>query len=188
MREFQVLRLDNTVVDVMRWQLNGSQGDHPTDFTAEWGGDPRWRKSDFPNGDPSTPALSRRVVDHLRNDLTRAGSLLPVHIEYPEKSSRPPVLQEDEYFLYLVERAVDCLDPQRSSPPDQLGRIQTSVFRPDAVPAELPAFRSTQFPIGVCWNGWMVDRLADLLGDQLEIRLVWSEDSTLDPHPNPWGF
>ncbi|UQT57015.1 hypothetical protein M4V62_18970 [Streptomyces durmitorensis] len=111
-----------------------------------------------------------------------------MHFESPEKTSRPQALQEDEYFLYLVERAVDCLDLQRSSPPDQLGRIQESVFRPDAVPTELPAFRATQFPTAVCWNGWMVKRLTDLLGDQLETRLIWSEDPTLTPHPNPWGF
>ncbi|MEU1200773.1 hypothetical protein ABZ446_31770 [Streptomyces sp. NPDC005813] len=179
MREYQTLHFDNSPVDVMRWQLAGSLGPYPTEFTAEWGGHPRWKKSEFPTGDPSCPVLSRRVADLLRGDLEKAGRLLPVRIE---KAAA------DEYLLYLVERVADCLDMERSSPPDQLGRVQRSVFRPEAVPVDVPAFRSTGFPTAVCWNGWAVERLTALLGDQLEVRLVWSEDPTLIPHHNPWGF
>lgn len=94
----------------------------------------------------------------------------------------------DEYLLHVVERVVDCFDEQRSSAPDQIGRIKKSVFRPEALPVELAAFRFPQFPTAVCWNGWMVERLVGLLGDQLESRLIWSEDPSLSPHPAPWGF
>ncbi|MGW7067184.1 hypothetical protein ACWGII_13965 [Streptomyces sp. NPDC054855] len=188
MSDFQLLNLDNSVVDVMRWQLTGSTGTHPTVFTADWAGDERWPKSDFPNGDASVPVLSRRLLDALQADLASAGRLLPVHIKRPPDPSAAQADRFDAYMLYLVERAVDCIDPERSSPPDQLGRIQRSVFRAEAVPAKFPAFRPTQFPTAVCWNGWMVDRLADLLGNQLEARLVWSEDPELSPHPHPWGF
>lgn len=52
MREFQLLHFDNSLVDLMRWQVKGSQGSFPTVFTAEWGGHPRWTKSEFPTGDP----------------------------------------------------------------------------------------------------------------------------------------
>ncbi|GGN85973.1 hypothetical protein GCM10011579_077270 [Streptomyces albiflavescens] len=179
MREYRTLHFDNSPVDVMRWQLDGSTGTYPTNFTAEWGGHPRWTKSEFPNGDPSSPVLSRRGADLLLSDLERAGRLLPVHIENAEA---------DEYLLYLVERVADCLDMGKSSPPDQLGRVRKSVFRADALPADVPAFRSTGFPTAVCWNGWAAERLSVLLGDQLEVRLVWSEDPGLVPHPNPWGF
>jgi hypothetical protein len=33
-----------------------------------------------------------------------------------------------------------------------------------------------------------VSRLQEILGADLEARLIWSEDRTLTPHPNPWGF
>ncbi|WP_369248419.1 hypothetical protein [Streptomyces sp. R41] len=179
MREYQILHFDNSPVDLMRWQLGGSTGAHPKEFAAEWGGHPRWTKSEFPNGDPSSPVLSRRIADLLRDDLEKAGRLLPVRIEKAEA---------DEYLLYLVEQVADCLDMERSSPPDRLGRVQQSVFRPEALPADVPAFRSMGFPTAVCWNGWAVELLSGLLGDLLEARLVWSEDPGLVPHPDPWGF
>ncbi|MEV2253122.1 hypothetical protein AB0I94_21505 [Streptomyces sp. NPDC050147] len=189
MSEFQLLYFDNSLVEVVRWQFNGSTGDHPTRFNAEWGGHEKWPKSDFPNGDPASPVLSRRIVDALQEvDFAAAGRLLPVHIEGPDNNSRPKRPTEDEYLLYLVEHVADCIDSAQSSPPDHLERIQRAVFRPDAVPAELPAFRAKQFPTAVCWNGWMVERLTHVLGDQLEARLVWSEDPTLTPHHAPWGF
>ncbi|MFF4347723.1 hypothetical protein [Streptomyces sp. NPDC001530] len=179
MREFQILQFGDLRVELMRWQLGGSTGPYPTELTAEWAGDPRWKKNEFPTGTPGSPVLSRRVADLLRSDLEGAGRLLPVRIEKAEA---------DEYLLYLVERVADCLDMEKSSPPDRLGRVQKSVFRPDTLPADVPAFRSTGFPTAVCWNGWAVERLSALLGDQLETRLVWSEDPGLVPHPDPWGF
>jgi hypothetical protein len=180
MREFQILHFDNSPVAVMRWQLAGSTGEYPAECAAEWGGHPRWTKSEFPTGDPSCPVLSRRIADLLWGDLEAAGHLLPVRIE--------DAVEADEYLLYLVERVSDCLDREKSSPPDRLGRVQKSVFRADVLPADVPAFRSTGFPTAVCWNGWAVERLTALLGDQLEARLVWSEDPGLVPHPDPWGF
>ncbi|MFC4464987.1 hypothetical protein ACFPH6_10600 [Streptomyces xiangluensis] len=179
MREFQLLHFDNSLVDLMRWQVGCSQGPSPTEFTAEWGGHPRWTKSEFPTGNPSSPVLSRRLADLLRGDLERAGRLLPVRIENAD---------EDNYLLCVVERVADCLDTEKSAPPDKLGRVQRSIYRPEAVPADVPAFRSTGFPTAVCWNGWAVDLLTGLLGDQVEARLVWSEDPGLVPHPDPWGF
>ncbi|MFC8869098.1 hypothetical protein ACFUAC_15760 [Streptomyces sp. NPDC057148] len=38
------------------------------------------------------------------------------------------------------------------------------------------------------WNGWAVDRLREILGADLEARLIWSEDPSGKPHPDPWGF
>ncbi|MDQ1038034.1 hypothetical protein QFZ75_004450 [Streptomyces sp. V3I8] len=181
MREFQLLHFDHSPVELMRWQLGGSVGEPPTDFHAEWGGDPRWPRSEFPNGDPSCPLLSGRIVDALGDELAAAGRLVRIDIDGGG-------IVGGDYFLHIVERVVDCFDEQRSSSPDQLGRIKESVFRPDALPVELAAFRFPQFPTAVCWNGWMVERLRGLLGEQLESRLVWSEDSELSPHPAPWGF
>ncbi|MCZ4096981.1 hypothetical protein C8250_001635 [Streptomyces sp. So13.3] len=57
----------------------------------------------------------------------------------------------------------------------------------DATEAPLRAYRLPVFPTAVYWNGWAVDRLKELLGDDLEARLIWSEDPTLTSHPNPWG-
>ncbi|MBV1938366.1 hypothetical protein KUF83_17610 [Streptomyces sp. BV286] len=179
MREFQLLHFDNSPVELMRWQLGGSTGEPPTGFNAEWGGDPRWPKSEFPNGDPCCPVLSGHIADVLSGEFATAGRFAPVNID---GSAR------DEYLLHVVERVVDCFDERRSSPPDQIGRPKKSVFRPEALPVELPAFRFPQFPTAVCWNGWMVERLIGLLGDQLEARLIWSEDPSLTPHPDPWGF
>ncbi|WP_189325940.1 hypothetical protein [Streptomyces flaveus] len=179
MREFQLLHFDNSLVDLMRWQASGSQGQFPMEFTAEWGGHPRWTKSEFPTGNPSSPVLSCRLADLLRDDLERAGRLLPIRIENADA---------DDYLLYVVELVADCLDTEKSSPADKLGRVQRSVFRPEALPADVPAFRPTGFPTAVCWNGWAVDLLNGLLGDQLEARLVWSEDPKDVPYPDPWGF
>lgn len=178
MREYRTLHPDS-IVDVLRWQMAGSTGPCPTEIRAEWGGHPRWKKGDFPHGDASSPVLSRRVADALGGELERAGRLLPVRITGAE---------DDDYLLYLVERVADCLDPERSSPPDELGRVRESVFVPDAVPVDVPAFRATGFPTAVCWNGWAVERLTDLIGDQLEARLVWSDAPGLVPHRDPWGF
>jgi hypothetical protein len=58
-----------------------------------------------------------------------------------------------------VEQVVDCLDLRRSCKPKRLnGEVEKSVFRPDTVPAELPAFRIPQFRTAVYF------------------------------HPDPWGF
>lgn len=81
------------------------------------------------------------------------------------------------------------MDTVHSSKPKRTtGEIKKTVFRPDVLPAELPAFRVPQFPGAVYWNGWAVERLREILGEALEARLIWSEDPALSPHPNPWGF
>ncbi|WP_267938174.1 hypothetical protein [Saccharothrix sp. S26] len=43
------------------------------------------------------------------------------------------------------------------------------------MPTRFPAFRAPQ-STKAHWNGWLVDRLLDLVGPGLE------------PHPDPWGF
>ncbi|MFF0205519.1 hypothetical protein [Streptomyces sp. NPDC005017] len=126
------------------------------------------------------PVLSARLADALGEDLRRAGRLAPVEIEGTD---------EGAYLFCAVEAVVDCVDPRRSSRPKKAtGRMKLTVFRPEALPAALPAFRVPEFPGGVHWNGWAGDRLSTLLGERLETRLIWSEDPALTPHPGPWGF
>ena len=62
------------------------------------------------------------------------------------------------------------------------------VFRADALPVGLPAFRVPESLEFVYWTGRTADRLTELLDDDLEARLVWSDDPALTPHPNPWGI
>ncbi|MFG2027424.1 hypothetical protein [Streptomyces sp. NPDC048825] len=180
MGEFRTLLLGSSLRKLIRWQISGSDSDMPTEFSGSWDGDPRWRKGEFPCGYPGAPVLSGRISELLRDELSTAGRFVPIAIEGAES---------DNYVLYLVERIVDCLDARRSSKPKKTtGEITKAVFRPEAVPVALPAFRLPEYPGGVYWNGWAVDRLTELLGSDLEARVVWSEDPSLTPHPNPWGF
>ncbi|WP_461065704.1 hypothetical protein [Streptomyces pseudoechinosporeus] len=181
MGEFRLLMLEGSSLrKVIRWLRTDSPEDLPTALNAEWGGDPKDRKGEFPSGYPGAPVMSRRIAGLLRDDLLAAGSFLPVRITDSET---------DEYVLYTVEQVIDCVDLRRSSKPKKgNGEIKKAVFRPDTLPADLPAFRVPEFRGGVYWNGWAVDRLTELLGSDLEARLIWSEDPSLTPHPNPWGF
>ncbi|MCZ4118207.1 hypothetical protein [Streptomyces sp. H39-S7] len=186
--EFRTLYLSN-LLTLVRWQIAGSpEGNKPTGLSGEWAatdvGDPRVRPAEFPSGYPGAPVLSRRVADLLGDELCRAGSFEPLDIADGPGS----IPDAGEYVLYLVRSIVDCLDTRRSSKPKRAGgEVKKAVFRPEAFPADLPAFRLPVFPTAVYWNGWAVDRLKELLGDDLEARLIWSEDPTLIPHPNPWG-
>ncbi len=164
-----------------RWQRLGAEEDRPVQFRAEWAGERNWPKGDFPSGYPGAPILSRRLIDRFGVDALRtAGPLLPVDIEGA---------QGDEYHLLLVEQVVDCLDLRRSSKPKKLnGEVKNAVYRTDALPAHLPAFRLPQFAGAVQWNGWAAERLVELTDDQIEARLCWSENPTAVPHPDPWGF
>ncbi|MDF9817091.1 hypothetical protein [Streptomyces sp. SPB162] len=173
------------------WQTDGSPADRrPTGFSAVWDdGDVepgvRLRATEFPSGTPGAPVLSRRIADLLRAELCRAGSFEPLVVA-DGPTSTPDA---ESYVLYLVESVVDCLDARRSSKPKRLtGEVKKAVLLPEAFPADLPAFRLPEFPTAVYWTGWAVDRLGELLGDDLEARLIWSEDPTLTPHPNPWGI
>ncbi|MEU1664512.1 hypothetical protein ABZ547_13015 [Streptomyces sparsogenes] len=177
---FQTILFGGSLRKIMRWQRTGDTSDWPTDVRAEWDGDPRLRKTEFPSGYPGAPVFSRRIADVLKNDLSTAGSFVPLLIDGDETG---------EYFLYLVEEVVDCLDTRRSSKPKKAdGQIKKAVFRADALPVSLPAFRVPECRRGIYWNGWAVVRLRELIGDDLEARLVWSEDPTLTPHPNPMGL
>jgi hypothetical protein len=172
--------LDGTSVGkLIKYQLSGAPSDRPADFRVEWNYDPSVRTTEFPSSDPGAPILSTRIADLMRDDLATAGSLVPVIIDGDDTG---------EYVLYLVEKAVDCVDTERSSEPKRLsGEMEKTVFRRDALPVNLPAFRVPECPEFVHWNGWAVDWLLDLVGDDLETRLIWSEDPALPVHPNPWG-
>ncbi|MEV5438668.1 hypothetical protein AB0K80_22015 [Streptomyces sp. NPDC052682] len=178
--DFRTLLMGPSLRKIIRWQISGSPADLPTALTAEWDGNPQLRATEFPSGYPEAPVLSRRIADAMREELLAAGRLIPVHIEGADAGA---------YLCYAVEAVVDCVDVARSSRPKRTtGEIKKTVFRADALPADLPAFRVPQFPGGVYWNGWAVDRLWDFLGADLEARLVWSEDAARTPHPNPWGL
>jgi len=179
--EYQTLHLNNfDAVQLMRWQRAGSESDRPIRLRAEWVGEKGWSKSEFPTGYPGAPVLSRRLAESFEDDLLTAGSLVAVEIDGGK---------HDEYFLYLVNQMVDCLDLRRSSKPKKMdGEIKKAVYHPDALPKHLPAFRLPQFPTAVQWNGWAAERLVELTGDQIEARLTWSQDPTAKAHPDPWGF
>ncbi|WP_371669798.1 hypothetical protein OG985_20440 [Streptomyces sp. NBC_00289] len=184
MGDFRTLSLEEDAHrKLIRWLRTGDSGDLPESFRAEWVGNPRLRPAEFPCGYPGAPVFSRRIADLLADELSKAGRYLPV---IPEDSDPGGAA---DYLLYLVEKVIDCVDPRRSSKPKKgTGQMKITVFRPDAVPAELPAFRVPEYPGGVHWNGWAVDRLTELLDGDLEARLIWSEDPSSTPHPNPWGF
>lgn len=165
---------------LMRWQDGGSEADRLAQLRAGWTGEKRWAMSDFPSGYPGAPVLSRRLTEDFGEDLSTAGSLVPVEIDGA---------RGDEYFLYIVDAVVDCLDLRRSSKPKRLdGEVKKPVYRPEALPMHLPAFRLPQFPTAVQWNSWAAARLVELTGDQIEARLTWSQDPAAKPHPDPWGF
>ncbi|WP_434594696.1 hypothetical protein [Streptomyces sp. A5-4] len=167
-------------IELARWERSGSPADLPAAIGTRWAGDPRWRASEFPAGNTGSPILSRRVAEALKEDLSLAGTFLPVLIDGSDTG---------EYVLFLVESGVDCLDERRSSKPKRSGDpLKKAIFRPDAVPVELPAFRVPGSRRAAYWNGWAVDHLTQLLGDDLNTRLVWSDDPALTPHPDPWGF
>ncbi|MFD9443165.1 hypothetical protein ACFWBR_34420 [Streptomyces sp. NPDC060006] len=182
--EFRTLSLEEYAHrKLIRWLRTGSPEDLPEELHAEWVGNPRLRSAEFPCGYPGAPVFSRRIVDPLREALEAAGRFLPM---IPEETDGGDAY---EYLLYAVEKVVDCVDARRSSKSKKgTGQMKTTAFLPDALPTDLPAFRVPEHPGAVHWNGWMVERLVELLGDDLEARLVWSEDGALTPHPAPWGF
>ncbi|MGW3667091.1 hypothetical protein [Streptomyces sp. NPDC005141] len=189
MGEFRTLLLGSSLRKLIRWQISGSPSDPPTSFSGSWDGNPGWRRCEFPSGYPGAPVLSRRVADLLADDLSGAGRFVPVATEGPGRTGPTDAVGSDDYVLYLVERVVDCLDARRSSKPKKTtGEITKAVFRPEALPSRLAAFRLPEYRGGVHWNGWAVARLTELLGDDIEARLIWSEDTSGPVRPNPWGF
>ncbi|MFE9704801.1 hypothetical protein [Streptomyces sp. NPDC005930] len=168
---------------LIRWLRTGDRADLPESFTAEWVGNPRLRPGEFPCAYPGAPVFSRRVAMLLEDELSTAGRYLPVFPEGSDPDAEP------DYLLFLAEKVVDCVDRRRSSKPKKgTGQMKSTVFLPEALPAGLPAFRVPEFPGAVQWNGWAVDRLRNILGADLEARLVWSEEPARVPHPDPWGF
>ncbi|MDQ1038035.1 hypothetical protein QFZ75_004451 [Streptomyces sp. V3I8] len=183
--EFRTLSLDEYAHrKLIRWLRTGSPADLPAELRAEWVGNPRLRPAEFPCGYPGAPVFGRRIADLLRDELHAAGKYLPVLLAEEDAKEGAP-----DYVLYAVDKVVDCVDVRRPSKPKKgTGRMKATVFRPDALPTGLPAFRVPEHPGAVHWNGWMVERLRGLLGDDLEARLAWSEDRSRIPHPDPWGF
>lgn len=184
--DFRTLGLDEVPRrKLLQWLHTGSPTDLPAALTGTWDGRPGLRQSEFPCGYRGAPVLSRRVAEALWDDLTAVGRLLPVHTD-----TDPP--GEDgtaAYLLFAVADVVDCLDTRRSSKPKRMtGEIKKAIFRPEAVPRHALAFRVPEYPGGVYWTGQAVERLSALLGDDLEARLVWSQDPDREPHPNPWGI
>ncbi|MFD8450906.1 hypothetical protein [Streptomyces coelicoflavus] len=168
---------------LIRWLRTGDRADLPDSFTAECVGNQRLRPAEFPCAYPGAPVFSRRVATLLAAEMSTAGRCLPVFPEGSDPEADPG------YLLFLVEKVVDCVDQRRSSKPKRgTGQMKTTIFHPEAVPAGLSAFRVPEFPGAVQWNGWAVDRLREILGADLEARLIWSEDPARKPHPDPWGF
>jgi hypothetical protein len=176
--DYRALTIGGELTRVISWQLSGSPDDYPNRVNAEWVGDPDWRPVEFSAGADEAPIVNGRIADLFRADFEAAGSLLPLYIDGEESK---------EWFLFLVEQVVDCLDTEESSEPEWDGVIRKAVFHADAVPTNLPAFRVPQ-STKLFWNGWMVDRLTKEAGVDLEARLVWSENPTRTPHPDPWSF
>ncbi|MET9733775.1 hypothetical protein ABZZ79_24920 [Streptomyces sp. NPDC006458] len=158
--DVRTLLFGPSLSSVIRRQIRGSAGEPPASLTAGWGGDPRLPRAEFPSGYPGVPVLSARLAEALGDDPRKAGTLTPVGIEGAAK---------DGYLFYAVEAVVDRVDARRSAKPKKsTGRMKHTVFRPDALPAGLPAFRVPGFPTGVHWNGWAVERLTELLDERLE--------------------
>ncbi|WP_205669920.1 MULTISPECIES: hypothetical protein [unclassified Amycolatopsis] len=176
--EYRALTIGGELTKVVRWMLSGSPDDYPRGIVAEWVGDPGWRPVEFSPGADEAPIVGRRVADEFRADFEASGSLLPLVVDGKES---------DEWFLFLVEQVVDCLDLGESSEPEWDGVIRKSVFRPDAVPSGLPVFRVPQ-STKLYWNEWAADRLRTLAAPDVETRLIWSADPTRTPHPDPWSF
>lgn len=179
LNDLRTLGLDmGSGVKLAKWARSGSETDRPTTVNAHWVGEPEMRAAEFPSIKPYGPILSRRLADLLADELATAGSFVPVHIEGGES----------DYLLYLVEAVVDCLDTRRSSKPRKSGDPLTKAsFRTEAVPTHLPAFRVPDSPRAVYWNCWAVEQLTKHLGEDLEARLIWSNDPARTPHSNPWG-
>lgn len=166
---------------LMRWQKRGDPADFPERVEAEWQGPAEWEEIDYPSSSVGAPVLSRRIADHVRERFSKGGTFVPVDL---------PEAPTGAYELYVPLHVVDCLDQEKSSEPRRPGGvIEKAVFHPEALPVELPAFRTPEFPRGVYWNAWAVDLLRELVGDdELELRLVWSTDPNAPVHRNPMGF
>ncbi|NKE59817.1 hypothetical protein FXN61_24635 [Lentzea sp. PSKA42] len=176
--DFRSLTIEtDDLTEVVRWQLSNTQDSYQNELNAEWVGDPSWRPVEF-SPRTAAPVVGVRIAEMFRADFEAAGTLQPLVIDGEESK---------EWFAFLVEKVVDCLDAEKSSEPEWDGTIRKSVFRADAVPVDLPAFRVPQ-STNIHWNGWMVDRLMKLVALDVEARLIWSDDPTREPHPDPWGF
>jgi hypothetical protein len=64
----------------------------------------------------------------MADELAASSSLVPVDIDAAAK--------DDEYFLFVVQAVVDCLDLRRSPKPKKIdGEVEKAVFRPLALPS-----------------------------------------------------
>ncbi|MDT0269029.1 hypothetical protein RM844_22340 [Streptomyces sp. DSM 44915] len=175
------LRLDDaSLAALVDWQIHGEARPTPDRVRAQWYEANGARAADFPSGYPGAPVLGPRLLPALAEAIPSAGALVPVEIDGTEAHG---------YHLFRVDAVVDCVDTARSTVRyASTGELERTVLRPEVIPTELPAFRVPQFPTAVHWNAWAALRLRDLIGDDLELRLVWSADPGQRPHPSPWGF
>lgn len=175
---YRALIIGGELTRVVRWMLSGSPDDYPTGINAEWVGDMSWRAVEFSPGTTEAPIVGPGIAERFRADFEAAGELQPLHIDGEESK---------EWFVFLVKTVVDCLDTDKSSEPEWDGTIRRTVFRADAVPYNVPAFRVPR-STNVHWNGWMVDKLMPVVDLDVEARLIWTDDPTRRPHPDPWSF
>ncbi|GAA3888170.1 hypothetical protein [Streptomyces sedi] len=180
-RDIRGVLFDEGLVQLKRWEIYGPPVVPPEWFGARWQGERSWPKAAFPSTFPDAPVLSSLLVERFGAEWESAGRLLPLTI-----TDGGAVVDED-YRVWRVDEMVDCVDTAASSRPNAGGEMARTVFRADALPVRLPAFRVPQAPTCVYWNGWMVDRLKGLLGDDLEARLAWSNVPGRRPHRYVWG-
>ncbi|GAA3888163.1 hypothetical protein [Streptomyces sedi] len=180
-RDIRAVLLDESHTQLKRWAFHGPPEERPDHFGAEWLGERRWPKAEFPSTFPDAPVFGPRLVEAFGAELEAAGTLLPLTI------TDGGAAVDEDYRVYVVDEVVDCVDTVASSRPGPLGEMDRTVFRLDALPTHLPAFRVPEFRMGIYWNGWMVDRLKELLGDALEARLAWSNVPGRRPHRYVWG-
>ncbi|MFE6759999.1 hypothetical protein ACFVDQ_41460 [Streptomyces sp. NPDC057684] len=175
-------RLKGLLVDALpliQWEIDSSAHPLPAALLAEWHGNAGATVSDYPSGHVVAPVLSRKLADETRAAFQPFGTYIPVHV---------PDDGPDDFCAYIPDVVADCLDHEASSAPDEAGEIWRAVFVPDRIPYAAPCFRLTDNKTFVYWNGWAARLIQSLAGlDNVELRLVWSTETTTEPHPRPMG-
>ena len=175
-----VLELDDLIA-LARHLATPDEFPRPDSLQAHWEGHPSGRRYAYPSYDLLAPILPVLAADVLRDELTGSGSLVPL-----ETADDGPV-EHGAYELFVAENLVDCLDVEASSDPENRdGYRRTVAFHADRLPDTL-AFRVPQIPTLTYWTRTGADRVVDLVGDDVEPVVVWSQDPDLPVHPNPMG-
>ncbi|MFI0229755.1 hypothetical protein [Streptomyces sp. NPDC017086] len=165
---------------VIGWELDSEANDLPPGVSSEWHGNPKGMAAEYPSGHPAAPVLSRRLTEETRSRFQDFGYYIPVIA---------PGTQPGDYYAYVPTVVADCLDKNASSPPDEAGEIERTVFVPAELPLDAPCFRLPDNRTYVYWNGWAARLIRSIVGpENIELRLVWSSDPHATPHPRPMGF